>query len=64
MYNEYKLDGFKGVASKLGEDATTLKDATVAKARNIKNETVDNFNNLNNATKNTEKAKIQYGNRY
>ena len=60
MYNEYKLDGFKGVASKLGEDATTLKDATVAKARNIKNETVDNFNNLNNATKNTEKANARY----
>ena len=60
MYNEYKLEGFKGVASKLGEDATTLKDATVAKARNIKNETVDNFNNLNNATKNTEKANARY----
>ena len=60
MYNEYKLDGFKGVASKLGEDATTLKDATVAKARNIKNETVDNFNNLNNATRNTEKANARY----
>lgn len=60
MYNEYKLDGFKGVASKLGEDATTLKDATVTKARNIKNETVDNFNNLNNATKNTEKANARY----
>ena len=60
MYNEYKLDGFKGVASKLGEDATTLKDATVAKVRNIKNETVDNFNNLNNATRNTEKANARY----
>ncbi len=60
MYNEYKLDGFKGVASKLGEDATTLKDATVTKARNIKNETVDNFNDLNNATKNTEKVNKSY----
>ena len=60
MYQNIRINGFKGVASKLGEDATTLKDATVAKARNIKNETVDNFNNLNNATKNTEKANARY----
>ena len=60
MYQNIRINGFKGVASKLGEDATTLKDATVAKVRNIKNETVDNFNNLNNATRNTEKANARY----
>ena len=60
IYRDYKVDGFEGVASGLKTKGSSLRETVTTKARNLKNKTVDNFNNLNNAIRNTEKANARY----
>ena len=60
IYRDYKIDGFKEVASGLKTKGSSLGETVTTKARNLKATVEDNFNNLNNATKNTEKANARY----
>lgn len=60
IYRDYKIDGFKEVASGLKTKGSSLGETVTTKARNLKATVEDNFKNLNNATKNTEKANKSY----
>lgn len=60
IYRDYKIDGFKEVASGLKTKGSSLGETVTTKARNLKATVKDNFKNLNNATKNTEKANKSY----
>ena len=60
IYRDYKIDGFKEVASGLKTKGSSLGETVTTKARNLKATVEDNFKNLNNATKNTEKANARY----
>ena len=60
IYRDYKVDGFEGVASGLKTKGSSLGETVTTKARNLKATVEDNFKNLNNATKNTEKANKSY----
>ena len=60
IYRDYKIDGFKEVASGLKTKGSSLGETVTTKARNLKATVEDNFNNLNNATRNTEKANARY----
>lgn len=60
IYRDYKIDGFKEVVSGLKTKGSSLGETVTTKARNLKATVEDNFKNLNNATKNTEKANKSY----
>lgn len=60
IYRDYKVDGFEGVASGLKTKGSSLGETVTTKARNLKNKTVDNFNELNNSARNTERANARY----
>lgn len=60
LYKDYKIGGLREVGSDLKTKGVSLKDTVIEEGKNVWNETKENYNNLNNATKNVERTEKSY----